>query len=297
MTVLVGTTQGLHEVGRGNILEADRPIVGISKLESTAWLLFGDRALYRSVDDSPWKLVAPIRQWPGSCLAATSLAPLIGTAGAHLLFLGSGVEAFDSFERAPGRAQWYTPWGGPPATRSITEGLDGTLYVNVHVGGILRSKDRGRSWEPTIDIDTDVHQVLAHPQLEPVVLAATGTGFAISDDGGTAWRFENVGLHATYCRAVAVAGDTILVSASRSHRGEQAALYRKPLRSDAPFERCREGLPEWFGGNVDSHWLAATQGIVAAGTPEGAVYVSRDAGEVWTKVAEDLPTITCLGLG
>jgi len=29
----------------------------------------------------------------------------------------------------------------------------------VHVGGILRSQDHGESWQPTIEIGADVHQV------------------------------------------------------------------------------------------------------------------------------------------
>lgn len=48
--------------------------------------------------------------------------------------------------------------GGPPDTRSITEDGD-TVYVNVHVGGVLRSSDQGESWQPTIDIGADIHRV------------------------------------------------------------------------------------------------------------------------------------------
>ena len=36
--------------------------------------------------------------------------------------------------------------------RTIAAGAEGELYVNVHVGGILRSDDDGASWRPTIDI-------------------------------------------------------------------------------------------------------------------------------------------------
>ena len=70
-----------------------------------------------------------------------------------------------------GRDTWYAGSAivngqrvGPPlGIRSVTATPDGVLLVNVHVGGIVRSSDGGITWQPTIDIDTDVHQVCAHP--------------------------------------------------------------------------------------------------------------------------------------
>jgi hypothetical protein len=296
MTMLVGTTDGLYGVDGGAARVLDGSIKAVSKRGSTTWLLHGDRALYQRENDGPWNLTAPIRQRPATCLAATSLAPLIGTAEAHLLILRARIEELEGFDRIVGRDQWYTPWGGPPATRSISEGSDGTLYVNVHVGGIARSADRGNTWDPTIDIDADVHQVLAHPSEAEVVFAASGSGFAMSRDAGDTWKFLNEGLHATYCRGVALTDEFVLVSASRSHRGEQGAVYRKPLAGPGPFHRCAEGLPSWFDGNVDSHCLDGTGSTVAIGSPQGSVFVSQDHGDHWDEVAEGLGSITCLAL-
>jgi hypothetical protein len=161
------------------------------------------------------------------------------------------------------------------------------------VGGIPRSRDGGVTWEPTIDIDSDVHQVLATGD---TVLAATALGLARSDDGGDSWQFEDERLHASYSRAVAVAGDTLLLSASTGPRGGRAAVYRKPLAAGGPFEACRVGLPEWFDSNIDSHCLVASDGIAAFGTNDGRVFVSRDEGASWTQEAEGLPSIRCLAL-
>ena len=45
----------------------------------------------------------------------------------------------------------------------LTSTADGAVILaNVHVGGILRSLDGGDSWLPTMDVDNDVHEVLAH---------------------------------------------------------------------------------------------------------------------------------------
>ena len=183
-----------------------------------------------------------------------------------------------------------------PAVRSIAQDLAGRLHANVHVGGIPRSVDAGASWEPTIDIDADVHQVVAHPTEPDVALAAGAVGLAVSVDGGSSWRIEREGLHATYARAVAVAGDRILLSVSNGPRGGRGAVYLTALEPGSTFERCTEGLPEWFDGNIDSGWLDAQGSEVAFGTGDGEVFVSGDAGGRWTRAATDLPSIRAVRL-
>jgi hypothetical protein len=217
----------------------------------------------------------------------------VGTEEAHLLRLGDdGVLApVEAFETIEGRETWFTPWGGPPAVRSIAQDLSRRLHANVHVGGIPRSVDAGASWEPTIDIDADIHQVVAHPSEPDVVLAAGAVGLAVSVDGGASWRIEREGLHATYARAVAVAGDHVLLTVSNGPRGGRAAIYRTTLEPGSAFERCTVGLPEWFDHNIDSGWLDARGGEVAFGTGDGEVYRSDDAGERWTRAATGLPSI------
>ena len=128
------------------------------------------------------------------------------------------------------------------------------------------------------------------------VLAASALGLARSDEGGESWRFETEGLHASYSRAVAVAGGTLLLSASTGPRGGRAGIYRKALGVDGPFERRRVGLPEWFESNIDSHCLVGGDGIAGFGTDDGRVFVSRDEGASWTQEAEGLPSIRCLAL-
>jgi len=91
------------------------------------------------------------------------------------------------------------------------------LFATVHVGGIPRSMDGRRTWQPTIEINSDVHEVRAH-QVDPgIVVAASAIGLCISHDGGTTWTIERDGLHASYCSAVAFSGDDILVAASTDH--------------------------------------------------------------------------------
>lgn len=296
MRVLVATADGLFDVGEETRpLLPGREVNALSRGPGGWWAILDGQTLARSPNEERWEDVADITSGKGRCVLEAASGVFVGTSGAHLLRLQpDGLSRVDAFEDVAARDTWYTPWGGPPDTRSLSAGGDGAIYANVHVGGIVRSTDGGTSWAPTIDIHTDVHQVLAHPDTPTEVLAAAGAGFARSDDDGATWSFFNGGLHATYCRAVAVAGTVTLVSASRSHRGEQGAVYRW---TDDRWERCVDGLPEWFDGNVDSHCLAASGVDVALGAPNGSVFVSSNAGSSWQEAASGLPPISAVALG
>src|SRR5947199_198308 len=190
----------------------------------------------------------------------SAAGPLIGTEQAHLLRLtDSELARVDSFETVAGREAWYTPWGDPADVRSIAVAADGTIHVNVHVGGVARSRDGGASWAPTVDVEADVHQVLAHPSRAEVVLVAAAEGLGVSRDGGDSWQFATAGLHAHYLRAVTVAGDQALVSASTGFHGRRSAIYRKRLEGGTHFERCAAGLPNWFHDNVNTSLQAGSR--------------------------------------
>jgi hypothetical protein len=302
MMLLAGTKDGLHELdesrGPVGVHLAGHSVDSLAPEGSRWWALTDGEDVWRSGRPGAWDQAATSSGQRLNCLFPTAAGLLVGAEEATLLRLEQEkLQPVEAFEDVPGRDDWYTPWGGPPDVRSISEDPGRAVFINVHVGGVVRSTDGGQTFRPTIDIDTDVHQVLAPSGRPGLVLAATGAaGLAMSSDGGETWSFVMDGLHASYSRAVAVAETWILASASTGPRGGKAAVYRRPLDGEGPFVRCADGLPEWFPQNIDTFCLAASGTLAAFGTEEGSVFVSEDEGQTWQVLAEGLPSVRCLAI-
>jgi hypothetical protein len=295
--ILVGTGAGLWELA-GDVVRSVESLAGhaVTALAldgPTIWAVIDGAALWAF--EAAWTPRASIDGPPATCVAATAAGPIVGTEQAHLLRLtGDRLARVESFEHVEGREAWAQPWGDPANVRSIAVARDGTIHVNVHVGGVARSRDGGGSWAPTVDIEVDVHQVLTYPTRPEVVCLASAEGLGLSRDGGQTYQFATAGLHAHYLRAVAVAGEHVVISASAGFHGRRAALYRRALDGDPHFARCERGLPKWFDDNVDTGCLAAAGSLVVCGTSDGRVYRSQDAGQHWALAAKGLPPIRCV---
>lgn len=295
--VLLGTPKGLYGVeGTCPRQFAGRDVRAFAHDSSSCWAIIDGRELWQSGPNGAETKVATLETGKATCLLPTPSGLLVGTSEAHLLALsGKRLAPIRSFDTAPGRETWHTPWGGPAAVRSMAGDPAGSLYVNVHVGGVVRSTDHSKTWTPTIEVDADVHEVCFDPA-SGLLLAASARGLAVSGDQGESWRFETSGLHGRYLRAVAVAGETILLTASTGPYTKRAAVYRKPTHSDEPFERCQQGLPEWFSDNIDTACLVASGSWAAVGTSAGEVFLSVDEGRSWRLLAEGLPPVRCVTL-
>jgi hypothetical protein len=234
-----------------------------------------------------------------SCCVASGDAVYLGTDTAQLFRLDAAqnLARLSGFDRVKGRETWVAGQAlvngqlmGPPlGIRSISAAPDGTLLANVHVGGIPRSTDAGLSWQPTIEIECDVHEVRAHPSRAGVVVAAAAAGLCTSRDGGATWRVQHQGLHARYCSAVAFVGDDVWVAASESHFADKGRIYRRSIEEDGPLSAVLGDLPEWTDGIVDTQCIGVTGSNVAFVDRGGNVYASGDAGLSWSRAAHGLP--------
>jgi photosystem II stability/assembly factor-like uncharacterized protein len=226
----------------------------------------------------------------------------VGTDDARMLRLSHGggvLDPIDGFDNIAGRDAWFAGSAiingqrlGPPlGIRSVAANSSGSiLFANVHVGGIPRSMDGGRTWQPTIDINSDVHEVRAHQADPDIVVAASAIGLCISRDAGATWTIERDGLHASYCSAVAFSGDDILVSASTDHFAAQGRIYRRPIRPDGDIVAVEGGLPTWINGIADTGCIATNGSTIVVVDRAGTLYLSTEFGLAWSRSSSELPT-------
>ncbi len=295
--LLLGTTRHLEDLDRQFSLAEDVSVTAIATgtgagVWGTYVLLDGKRIA--KVDEYELAPVAHVDL--GSCqsMAAVDGGLLLGIEDARLArfdLFDSGISALDAFDSVPGRATWENPAGSSPDLRSMTVTDTGTWLVNVHVGGVWRSIDRGATWSNVIEPGDDVHEI--GTGRAGVVVAAAAKGFGWSLDDGATWQWTSEGLHAGYCRAVAVDGDVAYVTASTGPTTRDGRLYRA-VRLGSAFEPCGGGLPESFPFNLDTGCLAARDGETALGTPDGRVWRSRDRGDAFEAVTERVGRVQVL---
>jgi hypothetical protein len=234
-----------------------------------------------------------------SCCVQIGDELFVGTDEAQMLRLDAGgtLQRLPGFDIVAGREAWYAGTAivdgkvmGPPlGIRSMTATCDGeALLANVHVGGIPRSTDGGVTWQPTIDVESDVHDVSAHPERRDIVLAAAAVGLCVSRDAGATWTIEDDGLHAAHCSAVACGRHDMLVSASTDPFAAQGAIYRRPLDGNGPLQPVG-GMPRWTDGKVDTGCIATRDAMVAVVDWSGCLYISDDDGASWSACAERFP--------
>jgi hypothetical protein len=287
--LLVGTKQGLRDLDTGQALVEGHTITALAP-GPQSWYALLDRRTVIRLDHEDVMTVGELPADDGQSLAVLADGTVVvGRTGARLAIVGAQVEDVAAFERVPDRDHWENPAGPTPDTRSMaSSGED--LWVNVHVGGLWRSGDRGKSWHGIIEPGADIHEVRAK---DGAVAVAAAVGFGWSDDGGKSWSWTTEGLHNSYLRAVCIDGGTAYVSASEGPFTTHGAVYRAPLGS--AFGRCAEGLPKWFPDNVDTGHLDALGGRVVIGFGQ-EVHLSEDSGASWyTNVVGEVITAILLG--
>jgi hypothetical protein len=254
------------------------------------------RSVCRRVANGAWTAIAKSDLALSCCVPLGSLI-FVGTDDARILRVDAdgAMQSLTSFDTIEGRDKWYAGTAivdgkimGPPlGIRSMAATCDGAvLLANVHVGGIPRSTDAGATWRPTIDIESDVHQVCAHPTRPGIVIAASAAGLCLSRDAGATWTVEQRGLHASHCSGVAFGQNDIFVSASTDPFAAQGAVYRRPIDSNAPLQPLGGGMPRWTNGRADTDCIATRDSTVAVIDASGCLYVSHDGGAAWSYSAD-----------
>jgi hypothetical protein len=304
-TILVATWgDGLFAVtGEGRTQEiADQPVRGLAADgRGGALAIVGRHSLRRRAPGGEWTTVAT-SEFELSCCMAVRDSIYVGTDDARMLRLrheGGMLDPIDGFDSVEGRDTWFAGSAivngqrvGPPlGIRSVAANANGSiLFANVHVGGIPRSTDDGKTWQPTIDINSDVHEVRGHQENPGIVAAAAAAGLCISRDSGATWITERQGLHAAHCYALAFSGDEIIFSAATDPFAAEGRIYRRPLKPDGSIAAVEGGMPAWTEGRVDTGCIAASGSSIAAADRAGNLYLSDDFGRAWSCSSTRLPT-------
>lgn len=280
---LVATGDGVVLPGGERVL-AGREITALTRESDgdALWALVDRTEVHRVGDDGGAEPVARLDEGAGTCLHVHGGTVWVGGDEAALWRLADGrLERVTTFDDAPTHDEWHTPWGGPPSVMSMASHGD-DLYVSVHVGGVLRTSDGGRTWVPTIDLQDDVHQVTV--DADGTLWAATGySGLATSSDRGGTWSYHTDGLHGTYLLTVATTSAGVLVGASSNHSARDGAVY---LYDAGGFTRIESGLPGDLDGAIRPRQLAASGSVAALVTPQGGVHTSDDGGAHWSHVLD-----------
>jgi len=199
----------------------------------------------------------------------------------------------DSFDQLECRKDWFTPWGGPPAVRSMALAGKNTVYADIHVGSIMRSFDLGLTWEPADStLHHDVHQVNTTPADPNRVYANTADAVWVSTGRGDSWQHCPFPHKVAYGRALAIHPkdpDCLLASASKGPHGDdvRGRLFRS---GDAGrrWDHVTNGFPDYTEDNINTHRITFDANGTAWAADENKLYKSSDRGESW-KVAWEAP--------
>ena len=204
---------------------------------------------------------------------------------------GETWQELESLLELPSRPTWSfppRPWTSHVRWIAPSPHDADTILAGIELGGLMRSTDRGETWQDhRPGAQPDVHSLAWHPRMRDRAYEAGGGGAAWSEDGGDTWRPADDGRDRHYTWSVAADPDDPelwYVSASSgpfaAHgRGDpQAHIYR---RRNGGWDALAGGLPDPLPSMP--YALVATTGRLFAGLASGELWESRDRGDTWQR--------------
>jgi photosystem II stability/assembly factor-like uncharacterized protein len=254
--------------------------------------------IFRSDDNGDtWRrLAAPPPELAVWTLYRHPTQPNVIFAGYEPCAIYRSVDDGETFTKLP--VAWSGPdvSAGPEMPKRITgiavdPGPQDTIYASLEIGGLLRSSDGGKAWDPAIDgvyvveDSVDLHGVVVNPARPGLVTITTRVGTFQSADSGRRWRKLPVPAlreKGSYCRAIVYAPgrlNTLYVGAGNDFDGDKGALFR----SDDNGETWRsEALPGPLKSTVFAIAVnSALPDFIACATKNGGVFASSDRGASW----------------
>jgi photosystem II stability/assembly factor-like uncharacterized protein len=294
----------LDETGDGWTVEVSLPGSGAQCLaldptdRDTAYVGLRDGGLRRSGDGGRTWLDCGLPA-PGVFSVAVSPADGAVYAGTEPSALyrsddrGQSWRELESLLDLPSQPTWSfppRPWTSHVRWIAPSPHDPNLLLVGIELGGLMRSTDRGETWQDhRPGAQPDVHSLAWHPRVAERAYEAGGGGAAWSEDSGETWQPADEGRDRHYTWSVTV--DPVdpqlwYVSAStgpfaaHGRRDPQARIYR---RRDSAWDAVAGGLPDPL--QAMPYALAASEERVFAGLANGEIWASDDRGDSWSRLA------------
>jgi len=172
----------------------------------------------------------------------------------------------------------------------------------VEEGWLVRSTDGGVTWANLTDgPEFDSHSVYSMPDRENVVISTSGKGVYRSENGGDEFVPANDGLNSRYLAQLAFHTERpqILFTAGAEVPPPE---WRRPEGARPQFYRSENQGRSWqaLSGGLPNDLRAAPRvvagdsavpGWVMVGMQNGEVWLSRDFGESFRRIASGLPAV------
>ena len=216
---------------------------------------------------------------------------------------GLSWQLLPALRELPSASSWSfppRPWTHHVRTIALHPSVPESLAVGIELGGVMRSRDGGKTWiDHNPQAHSDAHQLLTHPLAPERLYEAAGQGIARSDDRGDTWVRLDEGLDRHYAWAQAIDPadpDLWYVAVSRSpyaaHGGGDGQAHL--LRSHGNGWEAVDG----WGDSAELRrmpyalvTLPDQPGRLLVGLRGGTLLISDDAGEAWSQWAVRLPDV------
>jgi ligand-binding sensor domain-containing protein len=194
---------------------------------------------------SPWRQIGPVATWVANLVTAPW-----GETFADAGFLGL-------FRAGPRLTEWRQVLASDGSRRNGKPGSGPALFIATPPGGVIRTRDRGVTWELVLNQNVYGFTVTK----SGAILASTQNGIFRSTDQGEVWTERSIGLTTFWVHAMTSGPDGTIYAGTRT--GE---VYRSTDVGD----RWRTMGATTGGGHNPVHALIVSRmGTLLAGTYSG----------------------------